>query len=88
MRSDVPTLSTSMLFVFAFFSAIFGFGQSQESTTRHRFELKSPPPIVHGSASKETRKRLVINSAKAQVANGPYGTIKSFPRAKAISTTV
>ena len=65
MRSNVPTLSTSMLFVFAFFSAIFAFGQSQESTTPHRFELKSPPPIVHGSASKETRKRLVINSAQS-----------------------
>ena len=65
MRRNVPTLSTSMVFVFALFSAIFAVGQSQESTTPHRFELKSPPPIVHGIASRETRKGLVINSAQS-----------------------
>ena len=65
MRRNVPTLSTSMVFVFALFSAIFAFGQSQESTTPHRFELKSPPPIVHGSVSRETRKGLVINGAQS-----------------------
>src|SRR3984893_6862960 len=52
-------LIASMIFVFVLcLSATFAFGQSQESTTAHRLQLKIPPRITHGPVSREVVKSL------------------------------
>jgi hypothetical protein len=63
MRRKARIQRTCLVFVFAFLSPTFVLGQSQESATPHRFQLKTQPPIVHGNLALESMKKLIVNGA-------------------------
>jgi len=62
MRRNTPVLIALLVFVFGLcFSATLAVGQSSQSTTHHRFQLKTPPRITHATVSSQALKSLVTS---------------------------
>ena len=52
-------------------------GQSAQTTTAHQLQLKNPPTIVHGPASKAARKAIIAAGANSQLPVWNYEVVSS-----------